>query len=52
MGLNPITIYMLSQLINFRNISVMISLGFIEYIGTAQELVLALLTTTLHWQVL
>ncbi|MGQ9621705.1 MAG: acyltransferase family protein [Bacteroidales bacterium] len=48
-GLNPLTIYMLAQLINFRNIAVMISLGFIEYFGTAQELVLALLTTTLHW---
>lgn len=48
-GLNPITIYMLAQLINFRNIAVMISLGFIEYFGTAQELVITLITATLCW---
>ena len=51
-GLNPITIYMLARLINFRNISVFITNGFIQSFGTGQELVIALVTATLHWLLL
>jgi predicted acyltransferase len=51
-GLNPITIYMLSHLINFGNISLFIANGFIRYLGTWQDLIIALFTVMLHWLLL
>lgn len=51
-GSNAIAIYMLTHVMNFDSISYFFIYGIKESLGTAQSLVIALISTALEWLLL
>lgn len=48
-GLNPISIYMLARIVDFRALAIFLTHGIAPYLGRFENLILAVLVTLFHW---